>query len=93
MILTKAHEGVVGGHYAGNVTTQNIFHVTILWPTLHKDVKELCKNFDVCYRIGKPSRRDEIPLLPQVTLHAFDKGEVDFMGLINPPVKKSREIC
>jgi hypothetical protein len=27
MILSEAHEGVVGGHYAGKVTTQNILCV------------------------------------------------------------------
>ena len=47
---------------------------------------EIC---DVCQRIGKPPRSDEILLLPQVMLHPFDKWEVDFLGPINPPGKRT----
>ena len=38
-ILTKAHGGVEGGHYAGKATTQKIFHAGLWWPTLHKAFK------------------------------------------------------
>jgi hypothetical protein len=41
--------------------------------------------------VGKPSRRDEIPLNPQVTLQAFDKWAIDFAGPINPQERRSRE--
>jgi hypothetical protein len=40
---------------------------------MHKDAKEYYHTFDICQRVGKPSRRDEIPLMPQVTLQVFDK--------------------
>ena len=40
---------------------------------MHKDTKDFCKCYDICQRVGKPSRRDEMLLRPQVTLRAFDK--------------------
>jgi len=70
MILVEAHEGMAGGHYAG---TEIVRKIRLWWPTLHKDAKEYCQTCDVCQRLGKPNRRDEIPLVPQVTLRDFDK--------------------
>jgi hypothetical protein len=77
MVLAKSHEGIAGGNYAGKPTTQKVLHVGLWWPTVHKDAKEYCQTCDVCQRVGKPSRRDEMPLMPQVTLQVFDKWVVD----------------
>ena len=67
-ILTDAHGSTTGGNYAGRATVQKILCVGLWWPTLHQDSKAYCKACDICKRIGKPSRRDEIPLNPQKTL-------------------------
>ena len=57
---------------------------------MHKDSKAYCKaHYDACHRIGRPSRRDELPLNPQVSLHPFEKWTIDFVGLIQPPRKKT----
>jgi hypothetical protein len=71
MILTEAHEGIVGGHYVGKETAHKVLRDGLWWPTLHRDAKDYYKSCDVCQRVGKPSRRDEIPLAPQLTLQAF----------------------
>jgi len=58
---------------------------------MHKDSKEYCKECDVCQRTRKPSRSDEFPLNLQVTLQAFDKRTIYFMGPIQPLGKKIGE--
>jgi hypothetical protein len=40
--------------------------------------------------VGKLSRRDEIPLNTQVTLQAFDKWAINFVGPFNPKARRSR---
>jgi hypothetical protein len=47
MIIKEVHDGIVGGHYAGRESEQNIFFTALWWPTLHKDVKGYFHSYDV----------------------------------------------
>jgi hypothetical protein len=77
LILAEAHEGIAGEHYVGKATGHKVLRAGLWWPTLHRDDNEYSRACDVCQRVGKPSKRDEMPLAPQLTFQAFQKWAID----------------
>ena len=59
---------------------------------MHNDDANYVKSCNVCQRTGKPSRQDEIPLVPQINLQEFNKWPMDFVGP-NSPIGEHTRAC
>ena len=88
-VLAKACGGIAIGHYGWHGDARNILRARLCWEIVHGTLTDYARSFDVCQITRKPLHKDEIPLVPQVMLQPFDKWEVDFVGPINLPEKRT----
>jgi hypothetical protein len=88
--LWECHNGVAGGHVGGKDIVHKVLQDGLWWVTLFKYANEYAGSSDTCQRVGKSSRRYELPLQPVRALQAFEKWVVNFIGPINPPTKHSK---
>nr|CAN66942.1 hypothetical protein VITISV_010069 [Vitis vinifera] len=50
------------------------------WPSLFKDAHTMCRSCDRCQRLGKLTRRNQMPMNPILIIDLFDVWGIDFMG-------------
>jgi hypothetical protein len=64
---------------------QNILCVWIWWPRIHKDAKEYFQSYDVCKRVGNPSRRYFCPQILGITKDMMSRGpqvaDMEYQGI------------
>jgi hypothetical protein len=90
VILEDFYEGLVGGHFSMNNTSRKILSSSYWWLTMHKDVVELCQNYDICQRLEPIWRSGKRPIKSVMAFEPFMKWGLDFMGLIKFVAKHIR---
>jgi len=73
-----------GGHFDLNRRAFKALQACYYWPTLHHDGIRYTSRCDQWERMGKPTKRDVIPLNLLVALEPFYKWAIDFIGSIHP---------
>nr|CAN67232.1 hypothetical protein VITISV_028396 [Vitis vinifera] len=79
-ILNHCHENACGGHFASKKTTMKVLQSGFTWPSLFKDTHIMCRSCDRCQRLGKLTKRNQMPMNPILIVELFDVWGIDFMG-------------
>ncbi|RVW25310.1 putative mitochondrial protein [Vitis vinifera] len=79
-ILSHCHENACGGHFASQKTAMKVLQSGFTWPSLFKDAHIMCRSCDRCQRIGKLTKRNQMPMNPILIVELFDVWGIDFMG-------------
>ncbi|RVW21410.1 Retrovirus-related Pol polyprotein from transposon 17.6 [Vitis vinifera] len=78
-ILSHCHENACGGHFASQKTAMKVLQSGFTWPSLFKDAHIMCRSCDRCQRLGKLTKRNQMPMNP-ILIVEFDVWGIDFMG-------------
>ncbi|WKA10589.1 hypothetical protein VitviT2T_028154 [Vitis vinifera] len=79
-ILNHCHENACGGHFASQKTVVKVLQSGFCWPSLFKDAHTMCRSCDRFQRLGKLTRRNQMPMNPILIVDLFDVWGIDFMG-------------
>ncbi|RVW93793.1 Transposon Tf2-12 polyprotein [Vitis vinifera] len=79
-ILSHCHENACGGHFASQKTAMKVLQSRFTWPSLFKDAHIMCRSCDRCQRLGKLTKRNQMPMNPILIVELFDVWGIDFMG-------------
>ena len=61
-ILSHCHENACGGHFASQKTAMKVLQSGFTWPLLFKDSHIMCRSCDRCQRLGKLTKRNQMPM-------------------------------
>ena len=70
-------------------TAKQIIYSGLWWPTLYSDAQEFVKRCDVCQRNRVPNKLENMPMQPILSMRAFSKWGIDFVGPIKPRAKST----
>ncbi|RVW98094.1 Pro-Pol polyprotein [Vitis vinifera] len=73
-ILIHSHENACGGHFASQKTTMKVLQLRFTWPSLFKDSHIMCRSCDRCQRLGKLTKRNQMPMNPILIVDLFEFG-------------------
>ncbi len=79
-VLSFCHSHACGGHFGPNKTARKVLDTGFYWPHIFRDAYAFCKACDRCQRVGKISRKNEMPQTPLIFCEIFDVWGIDFMG-------------
>nr|CAN79731.1 hypothetical protein VITISV_034269 [Vitis vinifera] len=79
-ILSHCHENACGGHFASQKKAMKVLQSGFTWPSFFKDSHIMCRSCDRCQRLGKLTKRNQIPMNPILIVDLFDVWGIDFMG-------------
>ncbi|RVW67362.1 putative mitochondrial protein [Vitis vinifera] len=69
-----------GGHFASQKTAMKVLQSGFTWPSLFKDSHIMCRSCDRCQRLGKLTKRNQMPMNPILIVDLFYVWGIDFMG-------------
>ena len=78
-ILSHCHESACGDHFASQKTAMKVLQSGFSWSSLFKDAHTMCRSCDRCQRLGKLTRRNQMPMNPILIVDLFDVWDIDFM--------------
>nr|CAN63804.1 hypothetical protein VITISV_021831 [Vitis vinifera] len=79
-ILNHCHENACGGHFASQKTTMKVLQSGFTWPSLFKDYHIMCRSCDRRQRLGKLTKRNQMPMNPILIVDLFYVWGINFMG-------------
>ena len=90
-VLQELHDGLAGGHFGADTTTQKIIHAGYYWPTLFRDAHEYVRKCRSCQTSSGRQRNPAFPLQPVNIEQPFEQWGLDIIGEITPHSSKQHK--